>query len=503
MTPQEKAIAPRRSWVFRGAAALLGVAGLVFAEGVCRLLNIGSSLETAIIQSGFASSNPLFVLDQSKVLYNIAKSRLKFFVSESFPAEKGEDTFRIFCLGGSTVQGRPYAKETAFPEWLELSLKTADPNRDWEVINCGGVSYASYRLVPILQECLNYEPDLILLCTGHNEFLEERTYRYVKRVPEFIIAGSENVMRLRIARLMQKALHTVSGILNLVPQPDPLVRTSDADALLDYRNGLEAFQRDETLQTTVIKEFEFNVRRMIATAQRAEVPVLVIGPPSNLRDSPPFKSQHREGLMRAQLVRWTNLVQNASTFALTNLRTEASLLTQAIEIDDQFAQTYFSLGKCYQALGMLNKSKKAFLKARELDICPLRILKPMESILTRLADEFQTPLIDSHGLLERQSEWEILGSDWLVDHVHPSIRGHQLMADALLDEMERLDWVKPIGNWKSTRENRYKAHFDSLDELYFLQGQQRLENLRTWTRGMTDGPPIEDRLNRLRSYRNL
>ena len=44
------------------------------------------------------------------------------------------------------------------------------------MINCGGVSYASYRLGPILDEVLGYEPDLIMLYTGHNEFLEARTY---------------------------------------------------------------------------------------------------------------------------------------------------------------------------------------------------------------------------------------------------------------------------------------------------------------------------------------
>ena len=85
-----------------------------------------------------------------------------------------------YCLGGSTVQGRPYAIETSFTTWLELNLRTADPRYQWEVVNCGGVSYASYRLVPILRELLAYEPDLFIICTGHNEFLEDRTYASVK-----------------------------------------------------------------------------------------------------------------------------------------------------------------------------------------------------------------------------------------------------------------------------------------------------------------------------------
>ena len=45
-----------------------------------------------------------------------------------------------------------------------------------EVINAGGICYASYRLLDLVDECLNYEPDLIIVMCGHNEFLEPRHY---------------------------------------------------------------------------------------------------------------------------------------------------------------------------------------------------------------------------------------------------------------------------------------------------------------------------------------
>ena len=82
------------------------------------------------------------------------------------------------------MAGRPYTVETAFSSWLQLFLQYADPSKKWEVVNCGGVSYASYRLVPILEEVLeNYTPDLVILYTGQNEFLEDRTYAHLKNLP--------------------------------------------------------------------------------------------------------------------------------------------------------------------------------------------------------------------------------------------------------------------------------------------------------------------------------
>src|SRR5690606_6623553 len=123
---------------------------------------------------------PLFVANPETGNYEIPEARQVYFRPESFPIRKGLGEYRIFCLGGSTVQGRPYSVETSFTTWLEISLHAADPSRKWNVVNCGGVSYASYRLAPILEEVLRYEPDMIVLCTGHNEFLEDRTYRGVK-----------------------------------------------------------------------------------------------------------------------------------------------------------------------------------------------------------------------------------------------------------------------------------------------------------------------------------
>ena len=38
----------------------------------------------------------------------------------------------------------------------------------------------SYRLLLILEKCLQYKPDLFIVCTGHNEFLEDRSYAHLK-----------------------------------------------------------------------------------------------------------------------------------------------------------------------------------------------------------------------------------------------------------------------------------------------------------------------------------
>jgi hypothetical protein len=44
-----------------------------------------------------------------------------------------------------------------------------------------------FRLALILQECLAYKPDLFILRTRHNAFLEDRSYSNLKSLPAYLV----------------------------------------------------------------------------------------------------------------------------------------------------------------------------------------------------------------------------------------------------------------------------------------------------------------------------
>ena len=149
-------------------------------ESLCRLVGWGEEDAQIDPLVSFSEVTPLFELTDDEQHYITRTERMPLFRRDRFSREKAKGTIRLFCLGGSTVQGRPYSIETAFPVWLRLNLESMFPEKTFEVVNCGGISYASYRLVPILTECLSYQPDMFIVCTGHNEFLEARTYAGLK-----------------------------------------------------------------------------------------------------------------------------------------------------------------------------------------------------------------------------------------------------------------------------------------------------------------------------------
>lgn len=474
---------------------LLGLSVLIVAEGVFALLDWGRPTELDDPFVGFSDIHPLFELDESAGRYRVAASRRKFFAEASFAAEKGPRTFRIFCLGGSTVQGRPYSTPTSFPTRLEIDLRAADDRFAWEVINCGGISYASYRLVPILAECLDYQPDYIILCTGHNEFLEDRSYRHIKRASPMLDIPLRLAHRWRTFQVIRRVVRPGSETATGEDEDPRSILGGETNPILDYHDSLRAYHRDSEWHAGVAEHFRFNLRRIAHLARNAEVPLLLILPPSNLSDAPPFKSEHRADLTAEQLQQWEELLRQYHALGAADSRSIA-LLKQALKIDDQYAATWFELGQGYAARGLHGQARQAFIKARDLDVCPLRMTSPLEKILRDVADQEDLPLLDAHALLEEQSPHEILGGRYLVDHVHPGFAGHQFIARQIVRRWIADGLVQPAPEWQSVCDQAQDAHFRSLEDYYFLSGQRTLDALGAWIQGKADGPLWTDSSSR-------
>jgi tetratricopeptide (TPR) repeat protein len=475
----------RRLWqgvLFRVLAVSLGLLPLLACEAVLRAFDLGRSSAQVDPFVGFSAVRPLFERNREGTRYEISRAHEKFFRPDGFAAVKPRDEFRIFCLGGSTVQGRPYAIETSFTTWLELSLRAADPSRRWRVVNCGGVSYATYREAIVVQELLGYQPDLFILCTGHNEFLEDRSYAHLKQAPALVRGPLEQASRLRTFSILGGSFaHFLGDRGPRIPEDRPMLGT-EVEAVLDYEGGLASYHRNEAWRQGVIDHFRFNLRRMVEMAHRAGVPVILMNPVSNL-DTPPFKSEHRAGMSADEIRRFDQLWTEARQLYQRSLPEAVRRLERAIELDDQHAGIHYTLAKCYQDLGRMDDARAEFLRARDLDICPLRILGPMNRAVLDIARATRSPVIDLVAFFAKKSRGGITGYDWLVDHVHPSIQGHQLIADLLADEMVRLGYVHPRPDWIAERDRLYRENLESLDDLYYLMGQKRLGNLLLWAQG--------------------
>ena len=453
----------------RSAKSRLPLVKLVAFYGVTVALGFGllelvlalAGIRPGIVEEdpyvGFASQIQLYQPTASGSQLRTARNKLGFFNDQTFPKAKARGAFRVFTVGGSTTYGRPFDDATSFSGWLRTYLGAAAPAVDWQVINAGGISYASYRVATLMEELVKYQPDLFVIYTGHNEFLEKRTYSR-------LIAEPEVLTRTKLL-LLRSRLWTVGRRIADRQQRQRQERyelTGEVQEVLDSSAGLDYYFRDEPFQRQVIDHYRFNLQRMIQLAQTAGAEVILVTVPANEKDFSPFKSQHREGLGEAERARHESLlVGAAAALAEGDGARGRPLAEEAVEIDPQHAKGHYQLGRALLAVGQADLAGAAFRRAIAEDVCPLRALPEIEEIITETAARNGVAVVDYQALLrERMREragHEILGEEMFLDHVHPTVEANGVLARALVDRMVEMGWVKAAADWHDAVGDRVRT----------------------------------------------
>ncbi len=425
---------------------------------------------------------PLFTPNEDATRYSIGPERLQLFRPQQFVMPKPPGTFRIFALGGSTTQGEPYSTETAFAEWLRLDLEVASGGRTIEAINCGGLSYASYRVRAILDEVLNYQPDLIVIYCGQNEFLERRSYDGWRDVPLPLVRASGWASQLRTVQWVRSWTQSHTDRAAESPRNRTALK-QEVDALLDYSGGLAEYHRDDPWREPVVAHFEFNLQHMVAACLRQRVPVVLCNPVVNLLDCPPMKFETSMNLSAQQREEFEREFHAAQEPNQTREQIQDHLV-KAYEIDPDHAGVNFFLGRIAYESGEWEQAHRYLLAAKENDVCPLRALVAIQEAVARTAQQFQVPLLDADAIFKEHSPHQLVGQRWLVDHIHPTVEGHQLLGDQLCELCLKQHWIETKDpDWLENKQSKVREHLKGLGEDYFQRGKQRLAGLLLWTQG--------------------
>jgi hypothetical protein len=260
------------------------------------------------------------------------------------------------------------------------------------------------------------------------------------------------------------------------------VLSEEVEALLDYRGGLAHYHRDDAWRRGVVEHFRFTLGEMVGQAQASGVPVLLVDPVCNLKDCPPFKTELDHGLSELERQR---VQSELATLSQQTLTPEQSMetLQAVLQLTPRHAGAWFLLGQAHLAAGDTQVASNAFVRAKEEDICPLRIIEPIRDAIAEVGAATASPVIPVRRHFEEHSPQGIPGDELLLDHVHPSITGHQMVAELLLESMARQNWLTFASGWKERQKQRYQEHLATLDTPYYARGQEHLDGLRKWTQG--------------------
>ena len=330
----------------------------------------------------------------------------------------------MFTIGGSASAGWPHQPEQTYQHFLEHALRRAFPRIEFEVLDVSGHGFASYRVRTVFEDVVEFDPDLIVLWSGNNEFYEQRTYFGTARS----VLQSSHVLRLAsvVMRRWFEPENTLSGW-----------GTEERVGLQDLWARIERL--GQTLRTDpeqfgkLVEHYRFTVASMLDRAADRDVPVVLLTVPSNLRDWRPLASD--PGLDAAAREQWRTRLDAAQRALLEDRSADALLATRAaVAAAPDDAETQFVHGRALEATGDAAAARDAYRRAKDLDLNPMRALTRNNQALRELAAERATVhLLDAERLFDAAADHAAPGFDLFLDYVHPSLRGNLLVARAVYE----------------------------------------------------------------------
>ena len=425
-----RAVARRARLPLLAAVAVIAATGLVFlcAEGALRLTGYGHS--AAFTVPCTVRGQPAHCDNDRFTWQFFPPGAFRLPAAFAIPADKSPRTFRIVVVGESAAEGDP-EPSYSFARFLEVMLRERFPTLSFEVVNTGIAAVSSHALLPAMRDLARREADLFVLYAGNNEVVGP----YGAGSTLTGLGASLSLIRT-VIRLNSTRLGQLSGSLIRALRGGERRSWTGMDMFLEQRVAADAPALEP-----VYRHFEHNLRDMVEVARESGARVMVSTIGVNLRHSAPFASLHRDDLSARARATWQTLVSEGDSLERSSRMTAAlDRYLAAADLDDQYAELRFRLGRVQWSLGRFSDAKASFIAARELDALRFRADQRVNAIV-RMVAEGAGPgveLLDAESVLAASSPHGVPGRDLFYEHVHLRPRGNYLIARAVFSRVAAL-----------------------------------------------------------------
>jgi len=422
-----------RGW--RGRLVLLVFSLLVSTlvlgaiEGACRLGGYGGYPPT-FDKVGTLPGGASLVMTQHAgpgSYFFSTRSRAGSLDPDAFVMPKPPGTVRVIVAGGSAAKGSPWPPHLAAASFLEQMLQDCFPGKRVEVINIGTTAIASYPVLGMTTEALDYDPDLVVAYLGNNEFYG------AYGVASLHSAGRSPAM-IRLIRATRSL-----GVAQFLDDHRKGYDTSDPRTLMEAMVGRASIAPDDPARAAAARNLETFVGDLIDRCKARAVPVVVCPPPCNESGLAPLGTPDHSAMDAGERERLESAIAEAeAALAHDDAAVATDAARRALSLDTLDARAHYLLAKARAAGGDLGGAASEFRAAVDLDPMPWR--PPSESVdaVRNAAEKHGAILCDLPTIFRDASPGGAVGWDLMADHVHPTLRGEALIARSIVGVMGKL-----------------------------------------------------------------
>ena len=326
--------------------------------------------------------------------YFFTTKNLPFSVESFIYKEKKENSFRVFVVGASSAAGYPYLSSASFSKFIRKKLEILYPQKVIEVSNFSMSAINSYTIRDLMPELLQKKPDLILIYLGHNEYYGALGVGSMESLgsSRFIVNTTLWLNKFKTIELLRNVIKELSGLFSSEDEitGGTMMAQLARDKLIEYNSDIF---------WDGIHQFEGNLHDILSMCKEANVPVIASTVASNLKDQKPFVSVKDSEYPPAD-------------------------------------QIFLNAGSKLQT-GEIDSAKGLFIYAKELDALRFRAPEEINKTIIRLCKEFNNPFVRSDSLLNSFSQDGIVGNNLMTDHLHPNVKGYQLLGNLFFSSMKK------------------------------------------------------------------
>lgn len=410
-------------------------------------------LEMGLRLGGFGQTYPLFIPNESYPDYVLANPEVvkRYFPDPSnaakvsidiafFKTKKKPGAVRIFVQGGSTAAGFPFGLGASLAGMLKHRLQRTFPDREIEVISTALSAVNSYTLLDLSDEILEYEPDAILIYTGHNEYLGILGVgsAFAGGIARPLVRAFLQLRDFRTFQILQRAVASIRRFFS------EEVEETSGGTLMAHLAASKHIPYNSDLYDKGIDQFEGNLNALLARYQKLGIPVFMGTLVSNERDQKPFISSLAPGTDARVWKQHYQAGTEASQRGDTNAAAEA--LEAAIRLDDAAANAYYAKGQLLEKLGDYQAARQAYLAAKDRDQLRFRAPEKFNQVIRGAAKRYGATVVEVQEAFIEASRNGIVGNELMLEHLHPNLKGYFIIANTFYEAMKE---KQLIGSWKN------------------------------------------------------
>lgn len=451
-------ISPGRKRLFWLILLLSPAVLLAAAELLLRLADYGGNLDIITTKRMVGKEYYTVNHDIARRYFSQKNIALPEPHDDLFSIVKQPGTKRIFMLGESTMAGFPYDYNATAPFLLRDRLERLLPQYHIEVVNFALSAVNSYSVLDMIADLAPYQPDAYVVYVGHNEFYGALGVGSTESLgsSRALIRFALSLRNIRLYRLLRDTEQRIVGWFHSGSAPGA------GTTLMEAMAGSKAIPYQSDDYRRARDAFEANLRDIIGAARAQNVPIVFSTLTSNIRDQKPFQPVYAfstgqpaqrtsdslivRGYLDLQLGRWPDLSLAADG---------------ALAIDSTNAASCFLKAKSLDHAGDVRRAKLLYERARDFDALRFRASGEFNSLIRHLCAEDAVPLADADSAFDAASPDGIVGSNLMLEHLHPTFDGYFLLAKTFCAALAANGIPAPGSSWHREREWTDRQYRDS------------------------------------------